>query len=144
MNKYILYIMIFCLGQFVTPILHSETINGEAIYQENCKRCHADDGTGLKADRTLMPALRLVFRKMGDMPESEKLIRVNLIDPETTKKSDEELLKTLKNGTQIDGKDIMPAYEKKFEEKKDQGKLDGSVKEVLDSLIKYIRKLQQN
>lgn len=76
------------------------------VYKQKCASCHGPDGTG-----------SAVGKKMGAK---------DFKDPEVVKQSDEELIKTTK-----DGKGKMPKYEGKLSDDQIKG------------LVKYIRTLQK-
>jgi cytochrome c5 len=80
----------------------AEAQDGKAIYGKLCVSCHGVDGKG-------NPAMTKVF--------GEK--ELNIVDPETTKKSDDELLKVI-----TQGKGKMPASGKNLSKQEQKQILD--------------------
>ena len=80
----------------------AEAQDGKAVYGKLCASCHGADGKG-------NPAMTKVF--------GEK--ELNIVDQETTKKSDDELLKVF-----VQGKGKMPASGKNLSKQEQKQVLD--------------------
>lgn len=119
------------------PLNAADLSTSQAIYEKNCKRCHELDGSGSK-DGKPVSALKTLF-KNSTLSADEQLALVNLLDEESKKFSDADMLKVLK-----DGKDKMPNYTEKFTKLKEKGELQPSVDETLKMMVDYVRHLQNS
>jgi len=93
------------------------------LYKKHCKRCHASDGTGQKDGKPLQIVKAL---KLTDKPELLDIVR-----QESKKKSDEELLKIIR-----EGKGKMKGFHRAAKKKK---KLS---EEEAKMMLEYTRYLQ--
>lgn len=134
--------IIMMSGFFFTATLFSQPAQAldlaasQAIYEKNCKNCHGLDGSGTK-DGKPVSALKTMF-KNTKLTEKEQQDLVNLLDDESKKFSDADMLKSLK-----EGKEKMPNYTEKFTKAKEKGDLKPSVDEAMQMMVEYVRHLQQ-
>lgn len=96
------------------PSLFAQDFDVEAAWSKECRKCHAEDGSGLtKKGRQL---------KLQDYRKVEV----------QSKFTDEEMHEAIKEGVSKNGEELMNAYADKFSD------------EEIDALVSYIRDMATN
>lgn len=90
------------LGLFAGPVLADDLAKAKEMYDKDCKKCHAEDGSGKKDGEWLKVAKTLKLEK----PES-----LSLISEEAKKASDADMQKAI-----IDGGKKMKGFKDKISE----------------------------
>ena len=62
----------------------------KALYDKHCKKCHAEDGGGKKADGSWMPVAKTL--------KLEKPEGLSILSPEAKKITDDDIKKSMKEG----------------------------------------------
>ncbi|WP_269524995.1 c-type cytochrome [Coraliomargarita parva] len=80
----------------------SEAIDATAVWKANCKKCHAEDGSGATK----------IGQKLGIKDYTDANVQASM--------TDEEIVKTTKEGVFDGGKKKMPPYAEKLSEEEIQ------------------------
>ncbi len=104
---------IIALAAYIGSALSAEDFDAAAAWEKDCRKCHAEDGSGLtKKGRKL---------RLKDYRKPEVQAEM----------SDEEITKAIKDGIKEDGEFTMNAYSEDYTD------------EQIDALLAYVRSLEK-